>query len=72
MSWLLNGGDVMKQVAFYEAFKRDPFTGFGPWTGTATLEAIRKAGLLADLAYPYYGDPALGGEDGWACKAPSS
>ena len=59
----------MKQVAFFEAFAFNPRTlQFDIWKGTATLDAIRKAGRAADLSYPLYGDEKLA-VDGWDCKA---
>jgi hypothetical protein len=60
----------MNRTAFYEAFAScNPFTGLlEGWMGTATLETIRKRGLLADLSYPLYGDAALA-VDGWGCKS---
>lgn len=57
-------------TAFYEAFATcDPFTSsLQNWMGTATLETIRKHGLLADLSYPLY-DDAGKYPGGWACKS---
>ena len=55
----------MRSVAYFEAFDR-----FGNWFGTATLAAITKAGLVADLTYPLYAPVALT-TDGWACRAKS-
>lgn len=51
----------MKQVAYYEAFRR------GVWVGTATLAAIIKAGCEAEGPV-LYGRETLA-IDGWACKA---
>jgi hypothetical protein len=51
----------MKQVAYYEAFDH-----YGTWYGTATLAAIKKAGLIPDLASLAYGRPRA---DGWGCRA---
>jgi hypothetical protein len=60
----------MRQVAFFEAFAFNPSTlQFDIWKGTATLDAIKKAGLAVDLSYPLYGDDKLA-VDGWGCKAP--
>lgn len=60
----------MKQVVYYEAFDFNPSTCQNDiWRGTATLDAIRKARLKADLSYPLYGDEALS-VDGWAFRAP--
>jgi hypothetical protein len=60
----------MKEIVFYEAFAFDPSTcDYDLWMGTATVAAIRRAGLRANLAYPYYGDETLGEDDGWACRA---
>lgn len=53
----------MKQAAYYEAFDDE-----GRWYGTATLAAITKAGLRADLRYIMYGRENLA-VDGWACRA---
>lgn len=52
----------MDSVAYYEAFDGET------WIGTATLEAIRRAGLRADLSYPMWGRKSLA-KDGWACRA---
>jgi len=61
----------MNDTAYFEAFAFNPRTvEYDIWRGTATLAAIRKAGLRGNLAFPNYGDKALGGADGWACKAP--
>jgi hypothetical protein len=50
----------MKQTTYFEAFAYNPSTvSHDIWRGTATLAAIRKAGLNADLSYPLYGDEAL-------------
>jgi hypothetical protein len=54
---------IMKRIAYYEAFDH-----FGNWIGTATLVAIRKAGLIADLSHPMYERENLA-LDGWACRA---
>ena len=60
----------MNQTAFYYAFAYNPSTvSHDIWAGTATLAAIRKAGLKADLSYPLYGDIKLA-VDGWSFKAP--
>ena len=53
----------MKRVAYYEVFDLA-----GNWIGTATLAAIRKAHLIADLSYPMFARADLAA-DGWACRA---
>jgi hypothetical protein len=60
----------MNQTAYFYAFAYNPLTvSYDLWIGTATLPAIREAGLRADLSYPMYGDEKLA-VDGWAFKAP--
>jgi len=59
----------MKQAAYYEAFAYNQQThDHDVWVGTATLAAISKAGLKADLSYPLYGDEKLAIK-GWACRS---
>lgn len=53
----------MKIIAYYEAFDH-----YGRWYGTATMAAIKKAGLLADLASIAFGPESLG-KNGWGCEA---
>jgi hypothetical protein len=60
----------MNQTRYFNAFAYNPSTvSYEIWAGTATLAAIRKAGLKADLSYPVYGDEKLA-VDGWTFKAP--
>jgi len=60
----------MNEIPYFEAFAFDPVTcDYTRWVGTAPLATIRKSGLKADLAHPYYGPKALCGDDGWACRA---
>jgi hypothetical protein len=54
---------ALRQAAYFEAFDHH-----GRWIGTATLEAIYKAGLRADLRHIMYGRESLA-VDGWACRA---
>jgi hypothetical protein len=55
----------MRTVQYFEAFDHN-----NKWIGTATLAATQKAGLFADLRYPYNGNENLGSFDEWACRAP--
>jgi len=53
-----------KVIAYFETFH--PVTN--QWIGTATYQAANKAGLLADLSYPMYGQASIA-PDGWAYRA---
>ena len=55
-----------------EAFAFNPATcDYDLWMGTASLEAIKKHGLGADLSYPLHGDKKMC-VDGWGFKAPQN
>jgi hypothetical protein len=62
-NYLTNQGLNMEQTSYFEAFDYE-----GRWKGTATLAAITKAGLQADLKFVLYGRKNLA-VDGWACRA---
>jgi hypothetical protein len=55
--------EALRQQEYFEASD-----DHGRWIGTATLEAIHKAGLHADLRCIMYGRESLA-LDGWACRA---
>ena len=54
----------MIAVQYFEAFDHN-----NRWIGTATIAAIQKADLFANLSHPYYGSETLGSATGWACRA---
>jgi hypothetical protein len=56
---------TMNDAVFFHAFEFNRSTlEFDIWKGVATPEAIKAAGLAANLSYPLYGDARLAVDGG--------